>query len=82
MVVDFTVVGDDDLSIFVGQGLCTAGEINCGQSYMRKTDALAGVKPVAVRAAMPNRCSHPPKRLDSDSGWIATRDAGDTAHRI
>ena len=58
MVVHFTVVGDNDLSILVRQRLGSGSDIHDAQSYMGKTDPLADVEPVTIWPAMLDRGSH------------------------
>ena len=80
MVVDLTVVGDDDGTVLVRHRLGTAGKIDDAEPHVRESHVRTGQETVAVRAAVTDRSSHARERVDCDSAPVRSRDAGDAAH--
>src|SRR5437762_931177 len=81
MVVDLPVVGHYDLTVFVGQGLRAAFDVDDAESHVCETNSLSDIEPVPVGPAMPDRGGHPPERFDRHSRWRLPGDSRDPAHQ-
>ena len=81
IVVDLAVVDDQHGSVFIAEGLRTAGDVDDAQTHVRETDLRVGVAPGAVRATVPQRSGHAIEHLGRHAARLAARDAREAAHQ-
>ena len=81
VIVDLTVIGDDNLPVFVGERLRAAVDVDNAQSHVRESDALSSVKTIPVGPAMAYRSGHLAQRRQRHTRRIPTHDPRDTAHQ-
>src|SRR5579871_1691116 len=68
VVENLAIKDDPQRAVLVVDWLTAAGYVNDTQARMRKPNLGIDVKPRIIRAAMPNRGDHPPKR--GSAAWI------------
>jgi hypothetical protein len=71
---------DDDLTVFVCQGLPRILQIGDAQPDMREANLSSGVESVTIRSPVPNRRSHAPQCLDGYADRGVPRNTSNAAH--
>src|SRR5450759_4464813 len=81
MVVDLTVIGDDDLPILVRQRLGASSYVHDAQSDVREADPLSDIETVSIWAPVTDGSRHPSKCVDRYSGRDRACNTSDSAHQ-
>jgi hypothetical protein len=80
MVEDLASGGEDDLTIFVCQGLPAASYVHNAQSDVSEPDLPAGIESITIGSPVPDRSGHAPQRIKGHSDRRVPRNPSYAAH--